>query len=240
MLTFLTRPEVRSFFRRTGLAHSGGRVLRLLSGGSMTYGDRYEARLATELLNSVSRGDCVWDVGANVGHFTRQLAERVGESGCVIAFEPFQSTFNRLCAETSAFPQVRCLRLALGAEDRDLVVDGVPESPSNTLAGHEPSGHGEPIHVTTGTKLIQGGHPGPTVLKIDVEGHEEDVLWGIRESLKGSGCHTVFVEVHYTQLEGRGFLRAPDRIISTLRDLGFRTAWLDSNHLKGVRPTSSR
>ncbi len=202
----------------------------------MTYDDRYEARFAAELLGSVSRGDCVWDVGANVGHFTRQLAERVGESGCVIAIEPFQLTFDRLCSETSAFPQVQCLKLALGAEDRDVVVDGVPESPSNSLTRDGSPGSGEPIHITTGNKLIRGGHREPTVLKIDVEGHEEDVLWGIRESLQGSNCRSVFVEVHFSQLEGRGFLRAPDRIVSTLRDLGFRTAWLDSNHLKAVRP----
>ena len=120
--------------RRFKAARSAGRLLGLLSGNSMTYDAHYEDRFAKELLGSVSRGECVWDVGANVGYFTRQLADRVGESGCVVAFEPFKSTFDRLLSETSKFPQVRCLQVALAADERDVFVDGVAESPSNTLS----------------------------------------------------------------------------------------------------------
>lgn len=241
LLRLLNRPAVRSFLRRLGVARTGSKILQAMSGGTMNYGDLYEAKFADALLGSVTKGDCVWDVGANVGHFTRQLAERVGETGRVVAFEPFQSTYDRLLSETKSFPQVQCLRLALGAADRELMVSGDPESPANTIAhnGNGSASHGESIHVTTGTKLIEEGQPVPTILKIDVEGHEEDVLWGIRDSLKNSGCRTVFMEVHYSQLAGRGFLRAPDRIVSTLQDLGFRTQWLDSNHLKAERRTAA-
>jgi FkbM family methyltransferase len=178
----------------------------------------------------------VWDIGANVGFFTRQLAEHVGESGCVVAFEPFKSTFDRLLSETNRLPQVRCLQLALGADERDLFVNGIPERPSNTLLNEVMPGAGEKIHVTTGTKLIRDGQPQPNVIKIDVEGFEEDVLWGFRESLRDSCCTTILIEIHYSLSEKRGFLRAPDRVLSLLRDAGFRTRWLDPGHLKASRP----
>ena len=73
------------------------------------------------------------------------------------------------------------------------------------------------------------------MLKIDVEGFEEDVLWGLREELRNSSCRAIFVEVHYGLLEQRAFLRAPDRLVSLLKDLGFRTTWVDSSHLAGNR-----
>src|SRR5438552_15759978 len=127
-LSLLNRPEIRALVRRLGVARSGSKLFSLISGNSMSYDSQYEALFAKELLGSVSPGDCVWDVGANVGYFTRQLAERVGESGCVLAFEPFKSTFDRLLSETSQFPQVRHLQLALGADDQSLFVNGTPGS----------------------------------------------------------------------------------------------------------------
>jgi len=241
-MSFLNRPQVRALARRLGIARSASKLIRLLSRDTMSYNPKYELRFATELFGSVSPGDCVWDVGANIGFFTRQLAERVGTSGCVVAFEPFKSTFDRLQSEMKGFPQVRCLQLALGADERDLFVKGIPESSFNTLmnevtpGGGEAPSAGEKVHVTTGTKLIRDGQPAPNVIKIDVEGFEEDVLWGFRESLGNSCCSTILMEIHYSLAEERGFLRAPDRMQSLLRDAGFRTRWLDPGHLKASRP----
>jgi FkbM family methyltransferase len=205
----------------------------------MLYDSRYELRFAKELMQSVSPGDCVWDIGANVGYFTRQLAGRVTSSGCVIAFEPFRSSFDRLLLETREFPQVRCLQLALGANERDLFVGGIPESPSNNLLQQVEPGTGEQVHITTGDRLLLNGHPPPHVMKIDVEGFEEDVLWGFREQLRDSCCSTILIEIHYSITEQRGFLRTPTRIRLLLRDLGFHTCWLDASHLKAFRPRNS-
>ena len=43
---------------------------------------------AAALLAHVRRGDTVWNVGANVGVYTLQLAHMVGDTGRVVAFEP--------------------------------------------------------------------------------------------------------------------------------------------------------
>jgi len=202
----------------------------------MENNSRYELRFANALISSVRPGDCVWDVGANIGVFTRQLAERVGPSGRVIAVEPFRSTFERLLTETRHLPQVSCLPVALAAAENTLCVNGTPESPWNTLASQCAAGQGEVVHTTTGTSLIAAGQPAPDVIKIDVEGFEEEVIWGFRETLAASHCSAIFIEIHYGQLERRGFLRAPARIQSLLRDIGFRLQWIDTGHLKASRP----
>ena len=235
-MSLLNVPRVRAIARQLGVAASAGAMVRKLGGSSLIYNSRYELRFSRELLQSVCPGDCVWDIGANVGYFTRQLAERVTSSGRVIAFEPFQSSFDRLRSETRGFPQVHCLRLALGANECDISVGSVPESPSNNLFQKPESGMGESVHVTTGDKLLEDGQPPPNVMKIDVEGFEEEVLWGFREKLRDSCCSTILMEIHYRIAEERGFVRTPTRIQSLLRDIGFRVHWVDASHLKAFRP----
>jgi FkbM family methyltransferase len=225
----LHQPAVRSLVRRVGLTSIGNRLIRSI------YGDpSEEPQLTKALLDAVFPGDCVWDVGANVGHYTRLLAERVGQSGCVVAFEPFSPAFRQLAANTSRFPQVKSLQLALGAYEQDLHIDPVAHSPGFSLIGNGAE-NGEAVHVTTGRKTILEGCPRPNILKVDVEGFEEDVLWGMREELANPVCRTVFIEVHFSLLERRGFQRAPGRLISLLEDFGFRTRWLDQSHLSGSR-----
>jgi predicted methyltransferase len=46
----------------------------------------YEALLTDATMRVVSPGNCVWDVGANVGFYARQFAHAVGASGHVYAF----------------------------------------------------------------------------------------------------------------------------------------------------------
>jgi FkbM family methyltransferase len=230
MISFLLhQPMVRSLVRRVGLTGLGHNLIR------NTYGDSSEElKLTKALADAVRPGDCVWDVGANVGHYTRLLAEQVGQSGRVVAFEPFSPAFRQLTADTSQFPQVKCLQVALGAYEQHLHVDPVAFSRGFSLIDNHPE-NGESVHVTTGKKVILEGCPRPNVLKVDVEGFEEDVLWGMREELANTDCRNVFLEVHFSLLEKRGFLRAPSRLISLLEDFGFRTRWLDQSHLSGSR-----
>lgn len=225
----LHQPAIRSLVRRAGLTGVGNRLIRSIYGNTTE-----EVELTKALLDAVSPGDCAWDVGANVGHYTRLLAERVGQSGHVVAFEPFSLAFRQLAADTSRFPQVKCLQLALGAYEQDLRIDPVAFSRGFSLIS-KGAENGETVHVTTGKNAILQGYHCPNVLKVDVEGFEEDVLWGMREELANPACRDVFIEVHFGLLEKRGFLRAPGRVVSLLADLGFRTRWLDQSHLSGSR-----
>ncbi len=47
-------------------------------------------------LNMIREGDCIIDVGANVGQFTLAAASRVGPSGSVIAVEPYPNNCEQL------------------------------------------------------------------------------------------------------------------------------------------------
>lgn len=68
----------------------------------------------TRLGEWVRPGDCVLDVGANVGHYTLELARQVGPGGHVFAIEPVPDTFSMLVSNIRAagVPNVTPLRLA--------------------------------------------------------------------------------------------------------------------------------
>jgi hypothetical protein len=75
----------------------------------------------------------------------------------------------------------------------------------------------------------------PNVIKVDVEGFEEEVLTGLSETLKSSELRSVLVEVHFMKLENRGRMDAPTRIEKLLRDKSFKTRWVDASHLLATR-----
>lgn len=229
-MSVLQNPSLRRLFRKSGLKRVFYKTFVWLKRSG------YEEKFSSVLLDTIRQGDCVWDVGANIGLYTKMFAERVGPSGVVIAIEPFDKSFCQLSAAVRGYPQVRCVKAALGAEERSLRVELVsPTSTANSLVRAAKSNNGEEVSIRTGKGLLLEGLTPPAILKIDVEGFEEDVLWGFRDSLRDATCRGVFLEVHYETLDTRGYPRTPQRLVSMLKDLGFRTRWLDRSHLAALR-----
>ena len=63
---------------------------------SYLLGEGYEAKYDNCFSATLRQGDCVWDVGANVGYYTRSFCDRVGDAGFVFAFEPSPANYVRL------------------------------------------------------------------------------------------------------------------------------------------------
>jgi FkbM family methyltransferase len=51
----------------------------------------------------ISAGDCIIDIGANIGHYTKKFSDLVGNSGRVFAMEPVQATFALLSSNVQLF-----------------------------------------------------------------------------------------------------------------------------------------
>jgi len=64
------------------------------------------------------------------------------------------------------------------------------------------------------------------VIKVDVEGFEEEVLGGMGELLTSSTLRSVLIEGHFLKLEERGKMMAPSRVQKLLNGKGFRTRWI--------------
>jgi predicted methyltransferase len=91
--------------RATGLAKPAARLI--------SRSDSYEARFNASLTSSIRPGDRVWDIGANVGHYTAIFSSLAGPSGRVYAFEPTPSNFARLKLATGSLANVTAFQLAL-------------------------------------------------------------------------------------------------------------------------------
>lgn len=132
----------------------------------------------------VKPGDWVVDIGANVGHYTRRLSELVGASGRVIAVEPVPTTFSLLAANCQHFPLANVTLVNVAASDHDgLVRIALPSLPTGLVNYYQ-------AHVVEeGTALLSvlattidglALRHRVSLVKIDAEGHERQVLAGMR------------------------------------------------------------
>jgi hypothetical protein len=110
-------------------------------------------------------------------------------------------------------------------------------SPTNRLQSTTQGGGAfMEVAVRRADELIRSGlAPMPTVLKVDVEGYELEVLSGFGDYLKSRELRAVFVEVHFKLLHDRGLDDAPQRIAALLSAAGFAVRWLDLSHVCGMR-----
>jgi FkbM family methyltransferase len=191
----------------------------------------YEAEFGKAMLDEVRPGDVVWDVGANVGFYTQQFVAKAGPTGKVVAFEPEPSCYailQRDCASAIA------VNVALSDQAGEGFMEAHPQADAGThhIVGTR-------TNTSIPIKLIAGDNyqgPYPNVVKIDVEGFEDEVLSGMPRILADRRLRAIFIEVHFALLERRGKALAPMHIERKLQALGFRISWFrDRSHLKALR-----
>jgi FkbM family methyltransferase len=214
--------------QRPRLQRFAVRVLRRFQGG---YEERFRQALRVEL----RPGDCIWDVGANVGEYTKEFAEVVGEEGAVVAIEPSPACLEPLEVLHREAPRVVVLPLALADDDgmTDFSLVGGPTGVANRIGpGAEQTVEVRVARVDT---LIDEGVPRPNLVKIDVEGFEGNVIDGMPRTLSDSRLRGLFIEVHFAQMEERGLRGEPERISRLLKAEGFSVRWPDPSHIVALR-----
>lgn len=230
MLTSPLAIRCRTVARKIGLT----RVLSaLLSRGS------YEDRFGQALLAAILPGDIVWDIGANVGFYTEVFVEKVGDRGRVVAFEPTAECFEVLCKKFAGDSRVIVHEVALGASDGKVSMVMEPQALAAThrivLSGRS---NGPVIEVPIRSALsMVREFPDcfPTVVKIDVEGHEGAVIDGFSSMLMDERLRCIGIELHFGLLDERGEPGRPKEIEQTLTAHGFKIRWTDPSHLLAMR-----
>jgi FkbM family methyltransferase len=206
--------------------------------GGIIAGGRYEARLNAAMSASIRPGDCVWDVGANIGHYTAVFADLTGATGHVFAFEPSPQNVQRLRNAVGGRANVTVLNVGLSDHDGEARFrQGADDIGATSQVVTGAAAGGEQfvdVSLRNGDGLIASGSAkAPNVLKIDVEGHEPEVLKGMPGILSRPELRHIFIEVHFALLEERGMPGAPAQIEDILRSHGFDLRWIDPSHVYG-------
>ena len=168
-------------------------------------------------------GHTAIDIGANIGYVSAVMAQSVGPTGRVWSFEPVPSTFQllRLCPSLNGFSQMTPRALALGASQGSVQIHFDP-----TVAGWA-SMYSDPgtdnwecatVDIVTLDALVKAGEVTlPNLIKVDVEGHERDVLLGARNTISRAKPDILFeFNVRSAKLAGWGL----DEVASLLRQEG--------------------
>ena len=202
----------------------------------------YEERFGQRLLASVNDSTVVWDVGANVGLYTRQFLDAGARH--VVAFEPAPQALEVLNKDfgTSSPYAHRVTIVPAALSDRSGVVrfsaDG--SSPTNRIVDQGVAAANDLVEIRSvraEEALRMYSLPPPGIVKIDVEGFEVEVLRGFGSVMGTPELRGVFVEVHFTRLHERGLDAGPAEISRLFKAQGFKLQWLDLSHLCAIRDT---
>ena len=177
----------------------------------------YEAATVRESLRRLHFGDVVLDVGANVGTFSLPIAQNGYD---VIAVEAASDTMVRLqrhVALNGLEAQVVIEHLALGRNEGmvDLRSGASTDSGLRTIRGD--GAVVESVRLATGDDLMRQLDAHPALVKIDVEGAELDVLFGLESTL--ALVRTVVVELVDSHQVRAG--TTADTVSEMLSDFGF-------------------
>jgi len=187
-----------------------------------------------DLLSEVRPADVFYDIGANIGMYSRFVCDRL-EGGEVIGFEPTpqnSTSFRKNLSRTTV--QSRILEVALSDEEgeQELLLSGEGEA-GQGMSRLQPDGRDSPsvliVRTVRGDDLIESRDlPKPNVIKLDVEGAELKVLNGLRKTITSPECRTIYCEIHHDSREGpdtspdmADYGGSPKELKELLRDNGY-------------------
>ncbi len=151
-------------------------------------------------LRRVKRGDCVIDVGANIGCFAMAAAQAVGENGCVLALEPERTTFTILERNiaANAMKQIEPRRVAVGASEGVCELTASDENALFSSIYSEVDGRpirGERQSVPCVTLATLMGQRRVSLLKLDCEGAEHQIIAALTPGVAAM-IDTIVIEFH--------------------------------------------
>ncbi len=168
--------------------------------GATPFAGGHHASTLAMFRKLIRPGDVVYDIGANIGYYSRFIARDLGASR-LVCFEPMTENADLLeqNLKLGGHEQIaRVFRLALSDHDADelLQVDDIMGGTAvlNEVSGGKPSEAREHLGLPPKTQSIRVVRldaliereklPPPAMMKIDTEGAEALVLGGAIETLR--------------------------------------------------------
>jgi FkbM family methyltransferase len=185
---------------------------------------QFEPETWAFLRGAVHPGDVVLDIGSFLGTYAMAMA-RWGAR--VYAFEPtpFSARGLRRHVQINRLEdRVQVNEMALGAAEGTVTLHQHGEPYRNAVAAHDPAGEQRgtvEVQMTTVDAFCRARQLQPTLIRMDVQGLEAEVLRGARETLAAMGERLrVVLEVHPQLWPAHGV--SPASFDALLAELGRR------------------
>lgn len=151
----------------------------------------------------LEKGDCFVDIGANIGLFSLYASKKIGTNGEVLAFEPAGTTYKRLQENVvlNDMKNIRPFRLGLSEKNEilELNVSSDGHEAWNTFVPSTDNKFStkERVQVQAFDHFLQEQAVDVdriSLIKLDVEGFEINVLKGATNVLSGQNAPAFLVE----------------------------------------------
>lgn len=205
----------------------------------LTHGKSHdsEIRLARFMLINLKKGDTFIDVGSHYGYFTLLAHYLVKENGTIHAFEASKKTFSVLEKNTQKFDNIFIQNKAVGKEEGSIVFHQFSNMYSEYNSVDVDQYKNENwyddnlveksiIDNVSLDKYISVHNLRPKMIKIDVEGAEEEVLEGMKATLEQQSIY-IAMEFLNTERGNQPHRKAND----ILRSLGYNSYFIKKDGL---------
>lgn len=169
------------------------------------------------LLHFLRKDDLFVDIGANVGSYTVLASAHVGARS--VTFEPVPVTYSIILQNININrinELVRPLNIALGSKKDKIMFTSSYDTINHVVAKSENAENAIEVMVDKLDNVLQGEQP--SLIKIDVEGFETEVINGASEILKNEKLKAIIIELNGS---GERYGYNEDEIKSTLKANGF-------------------
>ena len=201
------------------------------------YGKGYETKVGPALNSAVKTGDTCWDIGANLGLYTKALSELVGKNGFVRAFEPHPKTFNNL-KKIIKNVNTEIHNIGFGDSKEKVRFSDLEDHTINSIVDTSYTGKYLEVEITTIDKVIvEKNWEAPNIIKIDVEGFELEIMKGMNSTLYNKNLRFILIEIHHKIMENRKIKNGAHQIQKLLENASFDISWIDPSHLIAKRRT---
>jgi FkbM family methyltransferase len=181
-----------------------------------------EQEIIEDVLSSVNDDDVFFDIGANFGRYCCIVSAQY-DSMDVVAIEPNPSTVELLRNNiNNNGVNVNAFEYALNdcKTTSSLCMPDNPERSRLDPSDEKDTSEGVLVDAIRGDEFINDQSvPNPSVIKIDVEGAELNVIKGMENTLKQKECRLLYCEVHPILM--RQFDSTVEELYEILNELGF-------------------
>jgi FkbM family methyltransferase len=200
-------------------------------GRALYYYGIFDKVVPEAIFRLLDPGEVGVEIGANIGQNCSCMAYRAGPGGSVLAFEPHPEILSELRGNVALWPENRFARVriepvALSAEAGEAWLDSGPEFETNrgSAAINATAARGFKVRLARLDDYLREARQ-VGFCKIDVEGHELNVLRGATDLLKRGAVRDIVFEDYEPQ---------PSAVTDFLREHGYEVFKLGEEWL---RPT---